>query len=772
MLHSRLYPDAEIHLYDHLTPDERSLELKPSQGPNDQAHEKAAAAETNVAQYGIAEWADRFLESLQGQRQAQEFDRPVIFICHSTGGLVVKQALSRKVTNESTDIMTTCLGVTFFASPHHGSSVLSDPEFVETVRENLGLKWEMSENLRHDVSLGNPDLEILNYKFAVRAVGMKIYSYVESSDTDFAVLSTDNIGGETLTNIRQHVVDNRSGQLQTSTIPIENEEVIPLKTTHVGAPRFLGEETLFSDYINELTAFVKGISSEEHAAYHDLHDAIMTGTEIDVHQFYEVSTKSKSKAIKILSARPCLRTFLELGPKKCMEERLQGLDGIEGPQSEGSIRPTFEFRPASEPAAPTLTVTRVDSDKLPSENGKIESNPKLAVPPPKYIHTKRPSTTEDTTLSNSQGLLEPKHAKSVKFRDTFFKDESEKFELRGSGKMQKKRLFPLPNLSSERFKWIHVPFTHAGWVPHILTTISQEKEDFGLHSQVLTDKMWISQHNRSRHASPHARFVRPGVKCLLPSIAESGPLDGISTPCSATEDIQFITYIPYLHWDSFTNLQRRAALIKRRLEQTHPRPIAKDVTLGRSLEHKLIWQYLLSDRPVHCRRTLDQYGYPSLRNTAVRDGDQILYKRTKAEVDPSPPKEPPRPTFKPKHRSSPGRRSVAAGAGMDGSEGAGSADDAAKVLMVDQMWLWIIDSKTVITFFSPKEKKDNDSGSKEGDLRDQIYQDINGDYAVSLLGFPLLFDPVRRHRGLVRPYLLTLCPCGIISMFHLSHAMN
>ena len=30
-------------------------------------------------------------------------------------------------------------------------------------------------------------------------------------------------------------------------------------------------------------------------------------------------------------------------------------------------------------------------------------------------------------------------------------------------------------------------------------------------------------------------------------------------------------------------------------------------------------------------RTLDQYGYPSLRNTEARDIDQVLYKRTKIQ---------------------------------------------------------------------------------------------------------------------------------------------
>src|SRR6266487_3997130 len=52
------------------------------------------------------------------------------------------------------------------------------------------------------------------------------------------------------------------------------------------------------------------------------------------------------------------------------------------------------------------------------------------------------------------------------------------------------------------------------------------------------------------------------------------------------------------------------------------------VSKGHSLEQKLIWQYLFdaSDLPLHIRRTLDQYGYPSLDNTSRRDKDQVVYK--------------------------------------------------------------------------------------------------------------------------------------------------
>lgn len=139
--------------------------MKPPQGPNDHAHKKSAeefaAGEALVADYGVAEWADRFLEIVSEHRRAQRTDRrPILFICHSTGGIVVKQALSKRDAEGQNSIAAWCLGVTFFSTPHHGSSVLSEPEYVQTVQDHLGLKWEMSENLRHDFLLRNTDLEV------------------------------------------------------------------------------------------------------------------------------------------------------------------------------------------------------------------------------------------------------------------------------------------------------------------------------------------------------------------------------------------------------------------------------------------------------------------------------------------------------------------------------------------------------------------------------------------------------------------------------------
>ena len=714
-IRDKLYSAVQVHLYDHLTPRERSLEIKPHEDPTHQTSAEAYnQAEEAVAGYGVADWADRFLRILTHHRRTQGTNqRPILFISHSTGGIVVKHVLSRKPEGES--IAALCLGITFFATPHHGSSVLSEPEYVQTVQTHLGMKWEMSETLRSDFTLLNVDLENLNNKFALNVVGLKIYSYVEISDT-YLMVPTNDTSGETLTMVRLCIVDSRSGKLGTAELPFEDEQIIPLNTTHVGTPLFQDEDTLYGFYLDEITLLVNGFSAEERAAYQTLNRHIMTNTKVEVHQFYLAGTQGGPGSVKILSAHPSLQKFLEQGPARCMKERLRGEDdNTDKSESNGSVQKVMVSKPASKPVAPLLTITNVDIEDASSEASSTNQPSTLSPPSiaaPKSIHTRRPSLRPNVG-EESIGSLDPKKStKTVQFSNNT--DHKDMDRVR---RPQRAALFPLPSSSSERFKWIHVPFCHSGWVPHVLTTISQDRNDPTLHKQLLMNKMWFSQHNRSRHASSHARFVKPMAKCLLPKGADNH--DGMITPLSANSEIQFAVYLPYLHWDNFGNMQRQAAIIKKRSEQAHARPVIPEIVSSKSMVHKLIWQHLTSDRPVHCRRTLDQYRYPSLRNTAVRDADQILYKCTKRKLEAESSQGP---SIKEKvsSRSSAGR--------IDGSSG--NDDNTAKVLMVDQLWLWIMDNQTVITFFAAKEKEENDNGlSREGDLRGEIYQDINGDFA-------------------------------------------
>ncbi|KAI8944802.1 Alpha/Beta hydrolase protein [Xylaria longipes] len=76
-------------------------------------------AQTLVAQL----YADRKLENMT--------ERPIIFLCHSLGGLLVKRALSYSYSRSSDKIahlhtiFTCTYGILFFGTPHHGSSKAS-----------------------------------------------------------------------------------------------------------------------------------------------------------------------------------------------------------------------------------------------------------------------------------------------------------------------------------------------------------------------------------------------------------------------------------------------------------------------------------------------------------------------------------------------------------------------------------------------------------------------------------------------------------------------
>ena len=191
------------------------------------------------------------------------------------------------------------------------------------------------------------------------------------------------------------------------------------------------------------------------------------------------------------------------------------------------------------------------------------------------------------------------------------------------------------------------------------------------------------------------------------------------------EDKQFVMYFPYLHWDTFDSLIKRNEIIKRRFEQPRPYPLDESVMKGPSKEHRLIWRYLThsANLPLHHRRSLDQYGYPTLRDVSARDLDQVLYKRTRADADAE--FEQKKAGIRSKLMEAKKRARNKTRGARDDSVDDGTRGANAKVLMVDCLWLWIMDERTVVTCFPSKET--TDAADNHADLRDAIYRDINGD---------------------------------------------
>lgn len=176
------------------------------------------------------------------------------------------------------------------------------------------------------------------------------------------------------------------------------------------------------------------------------------------------------------------------------------------------------------------------------------------------------------------------------------------------------------------------------------------------------------------------------------------------SPSLGSDAISICLFLPYLHFDSYKRLIRRRNTILQRLRRGRARPIPEDIAKSDSTELQVIWEFLGHDPPMNCRRTLDQYGYPSLRDTRGRDDDQMLYKLTKER---SCDHEEHRGMYA--HSSNSRAGSYGSGgswrekermAGLDRlaeEEGGEEEDDEGvlngNVLMVDQLWLWVINSR-------------------------------------------------------------------------------
>jgi hypothetical protein len=133
----------------------------------------------------------------------------------------------------------------------------------------------------------------------------------------------------------------------------------------------------------------------------------------------------------------------------------------------------------------------------------------------------------------------------------------------------------------------------------------------------------------------------------------------------------------------------RRDIIKERIAQGRSRPTPVKVA-KLDLEHRVSWRYLSYDPPFNTRRTLDQFGYPNLLDTRARDDDQMLYKMTKA------------PKYIPEFGRSQDNHTMSDSDDAEDMKTGGFHERTngdsyehlrdGKVLMVDQVWLWIVDN--------------------------------------------------------------------------------
>ncbi|GAW20598.1 hypothetical protein ANO14919_101060 [Xylariales sp. No.14919] len=135
----------------------------------------------------VANFAEQLLESLMAQRvSGVEQYRPMLFICHSLGGIVFKQACNQAYDNARYQpLLKAIAGVAFFGTPHRGSSIACLGNILGRVLKAASFGANTNAQLLRDLEKGSPVLDDIATTFMNRRYDFQICSFYETDKMDF-----------------------------------------------------------------------------------------------------------------------------------------------------------------------------------------------------------------------------------------------------------------------------------------------------------------------------------------------------------------------------------------------------------------------------------------------------------------------------------------------------------------------------------------------------------------------------------------------------------
>ncbi|KAK0617134.1 hypothetical protein B0T14DRAFT_524503 [Immersiella caudata] len=713
------------------------------------------------------------LDQVQRQRQGTRPSRPIFFIAHSIGGLVVKLALllASKLP-EYRQIMYNCHGVAFFATPHRGSSYMSMKNLKESIRQLLRLQRSLPKSLSDEIRVGHPSLFRMQDEFVELASELRIWSLYETIDSELSGLgnsrSVEVQFGAPLVSIKSALLE------------LRHEDVFAVESDHAHLASFgLNNTKTMATFLEDFTAAI--LKAKKLSAYIHTPLRLKDHVKVEVIGFYEDPDAEMDSTIRLYATKYHLGEFLVKGPEKCLEERLNrvvvrrrttslagsrtsgegsgGLNVFDNAQKawQANTVETLDSQVSIEPDSPTspnIVVTGASTRPsislqghpfpIAARGGQAHSESAPAIP---TMYT-RPSSSH-STVSTASTVSEPAFGLSNIDVAAFPRPDFRESDLTAKQReeMLKARFvirdptagFSRPDPKLRKFMWIHTPFTNPSWVRNIFDKLSEtQNHNF---SRLFNYDNWESKHIHSSHSQAQPSYAKPSCSWVtadtpaspwVPSSFGGRVSPGLTPNC-------LYVYFPYLHFDTYQSIVRRRNLIKRRLHHGRATPVPQDIAELESLESRVLWEYLGYDPPINCRRTLDQFGYPSLQDTHARDDDQMLYKLTKAPPLP--------PHFHLTEKDSGAARTApsslrsmhAKDSEADDQDDEDTSDNETEyeeetdlrdgnLLMVDQLWLWAIDTTTLATFF-PKRESDPREGTlfQQADLRNSVYNELNGD---------------------------------------------
>lgn len=703
------------------------------------------------------------------------------------------------------------------ATPHRGSSYLSMHSLSGSIQALLHLQRPLPGGLTRELRVGSKILSTLQEDFTGIASELRIWSFYETIDS---LLSGSGLGKASevkfsapLVSIKSAIIGVRQEVIYSS---LESDHA------HCASFGITNPRTL-ATYLSNLANAISKAASLSQTRHTPLELKQHVKVEIvGFYEDPGAIANSTESDLRLYITKYVLKDFLDKGPEKCLEERLkrvprhtgssglthsipsQSARGSGGLNLLGNVQELWRSalwmsHHTRRPSSPNPDIV-VDPPASHPDSGEeqLVSRPtsrthSLTLPTLDTSGFPRPSsrgsnaTTSTMSEPTGLGILPQQYSSRAQHdhehhreqnlqkltSDMKSKDQGEEYH-RKSAMSDFSAGFSRPEPDQRKFMWIHVPFNNPLWVrvrcvnyTYSENKIVNDSQDifgklsethYSNTSKLFNQENWISRHVQGRHSQSQPSFIKPAVGFVprdLPPSPRVSP-----SPAGASKSASYLyVYLPYLHFDTYKHIVRRRRIITRRLAHGRARPVPKDVADLESLELRVIWQHIGSDPSFNFRRTLDQFGYPSLKDTYARDDDQMLYKLTKENT----------------RLQIPGDSSLVNASVVDLSdrysigtkllhdlimkenEIQATSDSENEIetdlrdgnlLMVDQLWLWAIDTSefcsiaengplvsdrasmlaTLTTFFPKRESRPSEGALfQQADLRNSIYNELNGD---------------------------------------------
>ena len=144
-------------------------------------YESTIAFSKSVAH--IEDKALDLLNRLSAQRDENTDGRPIVFICHSLGGILVKKALilahERSSDPAFTDILMNTKAIAFLGVPHKGSDSAWWANFAANALKGASIRLSTNNALVADLRMDSSVLSNISKQFVDRGKDLTIYTFYE-----------------------------------------------------------------------------------------------------------------------------------------------------------------------------------------------------------------------------------------------------------------------------------------------------------------------------------------------------------------------------------------------------------------------------------------------------------------------------------------------------------------------------------------------------------------------------------------------------------------